>query len=80
MIKKDTIARTIILVIALLNQVLAIFGKQAFPVTEDQVYQVISLVATIGTAIWAWWKNNSFTHAAIEGDKIKDAIKSGDLI
>lgn len=80
MIKKDTIARTIILVIALLNQVLAIFGKQAFPVTEDQVYQVISLVATIGTAVWAWWKNNSFTHAAIEGDKIKDAIKSGDLI
>jgi SPP1 family holin len=80
MIKKDTIARTIILVIALLNQVLAIFGKQAFPVTEDQVYQVISLVATIGTAIWAWWKNNSFSHAAIEGDKIKDAIKSGDLI
>ena len=79
-IKIETIVRTIILVIALANQALAICGKQAFPVTEDQVYQVVSLVVTIGSAVWAWWKNNSFTHAAIEGDKIKDAIKAGELV
>lgn len=79
-IKTETIVRTILLVIALLNQVLAIFGKEAFPVTEDQVYQIVSLIATVITAVWAWWKNNSFTHAAIEGDKIKDMIKSGELV
>ena len=79
-IKIETIVRTIILIIALANQALAICGKQAFPVTEDQVYQVVSLVATIGSAVWAWWKNNSFTHAAIEGDKIKDMIKAGELV
>ena len=74
-VKTDTIIRTIVLIIALINQTLAIFGKEAIPVTEDEVYQLVSLIITVGAAIWAWWKNNSFTHAAIEGDKVKDAIK-----
>ncbi len=74
-IKTDTIVRTILLVIALVNQVLAIMGKQAFPITEDQVYQMVSLVATIVTSVWAWWKNNSFTRAAIEADVVKDRLK-----
>lgn len=38
-IQPDTIARTIVLVLALVNQALAIFGKEALPFTEDQVYQ-----------------------------------------
>ena len=69
-VKKDTIIRTIVLIVALINQVLAICGKQAFPVTEDQVYPVVSLVATIGAAVWAWWKNNSFTQNAIKADEV----------
>lgn len=75
-IKADTIARTIVLFIALANQVLAITGHEAFPVTEDQVYQTVSLVATIGAAVWAWWKNNSFTKAAIEADKVLTDLKT----
>lgn len=74
-VKIDTIARTIVLFIALANQVLAIAGKEIFPVTEDQVYQVVTLVATIGASVWAWWKNNSFTKAAIEADKVLTQLK-----
>lgn len=69
-IKPDTIARTITLFIALANEVLAVFGKEAFPITEDTVYQVVSLVALIGASVWAWWKNNSFTKNAIEADRV----------
>lgn len=76
-VKTDTIARTIVLFIALVNQVLAITGKEIFPVTEDQVYQVVTLVVTIGASVWAWWKNNSFTKNAIEADKVLDQLKSG---
>lgn len=74
-VKTDTIVRTIVLIIALANQILAIIGKEAFPITEDQVYQVVTLIVTIGASVWAWWKNNSFTKAAIEGDKVKDRLK-----
>ena len=76
-IKKDTIVRTIVLIIALLNQGLAIFGKEAFPVTEDQVYQLVTLLITIGAAVWAWWQNNSFTRHAIMADDYLKELKEG---
>lgn len=75
-VKTDTIARTIVLFIALANQVLAITGKEAFPVTEDQVYQIVTLIVTIGASVWAWWKNNSFTKNAIEADKVLDQLNT----
>ena len=74
-IKTDTIVRTIVLVLALLNQILAIKGKEVLPVTEDEVYQFVSLVVTIGASLWAWWKNNSFTEPALMGDQLKDQLK-----
>lgn len=74
-VKTDTIIRTIVLVIALVNQVLAIMGKQAFPVTEDEVYQVVTLIVTIGASIWAWWKNNSFSAEAIAGDNLMNKLR-----
>ena len=74
-IKTDTIVRTIVLVLALFNQILAIKGKEVLPVTEDEVYQLVSLVATIGASLWAWWKNNSFTEPALMGDQLKDQLK-----
>lgn len=77
-VKVDTIIRTIVLIIALFNQGLAIFGKEAFPITEDQVYQVVTLIATIASAVWAWWKNNSFTKNAIEADNVLYYLKHKD--
>ena len=74
-VKTDTIVRTIVLIIALVNQGLAIFGKEIFPITEDQVYQIVTLIATIISAVWAWWKNNSFTKKAIEADNYLDDLK-----
>lgn len=68
-IKADTIARTIVLGITLINQVLAITGKEILPFGEDEVYQVCSLIATIITSGIAWWKNNSFTQPAIKADE-----------
>lgn len=79
-VNPKTIARTIVLFIALANQMLAIAGKEVFPVTEDQVYQIVSLIATVGASVWAWWKNNSFTKAAIEADKVLDQLKSGEAV
>lgn len=72
----NTIVRTIVLIIALANQALAIAGKEAFPVTEDQVYQSVSLIVTIGASVWAWWKNNSFTKNAIIADQYLKQLKN----
>ena len=40
------------------------------------VGEVISGLFTIGAAAWAWWKNNSFTKAAIAGDEVMNQIKA----
>ena len=74
--KADTIARTIVLFLALINQFLAVAGKEALPFTNDEVYQIVSLVATFAASAVAWWKNNSFTKAAIKADAYKDELKT----
>lgn len=77
-ISNGTIARTVVLVFALVNQVLTICGWNPLPFSEEGVYEGISLLLTAGASLWAWWKNNSFTPAAIAADKMKDELKAGE--
>lgn len=74
-IKSDTIARTVSLALALINQILATAGKEILPFTQDQVYQLFSVLFTIVTSAIAWWKNNSFTNAAILGDIYMNSVR-----
>ena len=74
-ISSGTIARTVVLVLALVNQVLSVLGYKIIPIEDEQVNDFITIAFTIGSALAAWWKNNSFTEAAIEGDKYKDIVK-----
>ena len=68
-ISAGTIARTIVLGLALINQILAIYGKSPIHVSEEQVNLLISTIITIVTSLIAWWKNNSFTKSAIAADE-----------
>ncbi len=68
-ISKETIARTIVLILALLNNVLTMCGKNPLPFSDDELYVGVSAVVTVCATLWAWWKNNSFTQNAIEADE-----------
>ena len=74
-IELGTIIRTVVLALALINQVLTMSGHSPIPISDEQVTEVITLVATIGAAVWSWWKNNSYTQAAITGDETMKEIK-----
>ena len=78
-IKPDTIARTIVLAFALINQCLAIMGKGTIQIAENDVYQLVSLAWTIISAIVAWWYNNSFTKHARRADELLEALKNGGI-
>ncbi len=67
-ISAGTAARTAILLLALLNNALAIAGKCPLPIDNEEVTQIVSFLFTTGAAFAAWWKNNSFTKEAIEAD------------
>ena len=68
-IEKGTIVRTAVLGFALLNQILTISGKSPLPFSNEEVGQTVSMAVTAAASLWAWWKNNSFTQAAIAADE-----------
>lgn len=74
-IKKETIVRTIVLIIALINSILTMCNINPLPFSDEQIYQGVSAIVTITATLWAWWKNNSFTKEAIEADEYKKKIK-----
>lgn len=74
-IKTDTIIRTVVLAIALVNQVLAICGKSPLPIEREELTQALTLCLTIGASVWSWWKNNSFTAAAKTADAFLQDVK-----
>lgn len=75
-ISAGTIARTIVLLLALANQVLAMCGKQVLNIADDDIYQIVSIVFTISASVWSWWKNNSFSVNAINADKYLNKLKN----
>ena len=69
-ITSGTIARTIILVLALVNQILTATGHGVINISDESINTLISTGFTIVTAIIAWWKNNSFTQSALKADEV----------
>lgn len=67
-IQKGTIIRTVILIVALINQFLTIAGKAVLPFNDEQITNFLSMALTGAASIIAWWKNNSFTQSAISAD------------
>lgn len=76
-ISTGTIARTAVLLLALTNQVLSAMGKPILPIESQTVEQLVTAGITTVAALVSWWKNNSFTAAAIQADKTYDRLKNG---
>ena len=74
-ISAGTVARTAVLLLALTNQVLSALGKPVLPIESATVEQLVTAGITTVAALIAWWKNNSFTAAALEADKTFERLK-----
>lgn len=75
-VSAGTIARTVCLLLALTNQILTATGHSIIPIDDDTVQLLVSTIFTVITAIISWWKNNSFTQAAIEADEVMRQLKT----
>ncbi len=61
--KKEQIAvlvRTAVLFLALLNQLLMVFGYSILPISEQELSELLTALFTAMAAMWAWWKDNSW--------------------
>lgn len=75
-ISAGTIARTAVLLLALTNQLLSAMGKPVLPIESTTVEQLVTAGITTAAALVSWWKNNSFTSAAIQADKTYKRLKA----
>ena len=75
-IDKLTLIRTIVLFIALINQVLVIVGLSPLPIEDTSIELLVSTSWTIIAAILSWWKNNSFTKEAIQAQEVLSYLRS----
>lgn len=69
-IKPATIARTAVLALALANQILSAAGMSPLPIDSATLEPWVTTGLTTAAAVWAWWKNNSFTPEAIRADEL----------
>lgn len=74
-IKPATVIRTVVLALALLNQVLSTVGTWPVGWEDSALGKVCTITCTTSAVLWSWWKNNSFTQAALTADEIMKQIK-----
>lgn len=69
------IARLVVSILVCFNMIAAMAGWNPIAYDEDSIYVTVSTIATIVTWAYGFWKNNNFTAAAKEGQKVIDEIK-----
>lgn len=74
-IKPATIARTAVLALALANQFLSVAGLSPLPIDSATLEPWVTTGLTTAAALWAWWKNNSFTPEAIRADELMKEMR-----
>ena len=75
-VSAGTVARTAVLLLALTNQILSAMGKPILPIESSTVEQLVTAGITSVAALVSWWKNNSFTQAALAADEVYEQKKN----
>ena len=61
--------RLALLLISVLNLALRCFGADTLPMNNEEVEDFVSVAFTVASTLAAYWKNNSFTSAALAADE-----------
>lgn len=79
-ITAESVTGVIVLIIALINSVLQMFGVNTLPIENGEVSNIISTVFLIATALWNTWKNRNITTISQEVQQIADAVRNGEIL
>lgn len=74
-ISKGTIVRTVALALVLLNMLLKALGKPLIDVEESTILYWVEYIIGIAVIIVTFWKNNSFSSAAIKADEFLKGLR-----
>ena len=71
----NEIARVLILVITLINAVLNMCGLTPLDISNSDVYNLVSALAVVVSALWNCWKNFNVTEQAQIGQNLINNLK-----
>lgn len=70
------VVRLIVSIVALINSVCTMAGFPLLNLGEEQITSVVNVVVLIAAWAWGFWKNNNFTQAAKDAQKVLDSEKA----
>ena len=79
-VTKEAVTGILILLVALVNAILQMFGIETLPINNEEVSTIISTVFLIATCLYNTWKNRNLTTVSQEVQQIADAIRNGELL
>ena len=79
-VNAETVTGVLILLVALINAVLQMFGINTLPIENEEVTNIVSTIFLIATAFWNTWKNRNISTASQTAQQITDAIKNGEIL
>ena len=77
---KESIAGVLILLVALINAILQIFGIDILPISNDDINNIVSTVFLLGSSIYTVYKNFNISTPSQTGQHVTDAIKNGEVL
>ena len=75
----EAVTGVLVLLVALINAVLQMFGINTLPIENEEVTSIVSTVFLIVTAFWNTYKNRNISTASQTAQQITDAIKNGEI-
>ena len=72
------VIRLIVALVPVVNIVLVQFNLSPLPFTQDEVNAGLSAIAAVAGILYAWWKNNNITKAAISMQPALNELKAVD--
>lgn len=79
-ITPEAITGICVLLLALANAVLQMFGIRTLPIENEEVSDIISTAFLIVTTLWNTWKNRNITTISQEVQQIADALRNGEIL
>ena len=79
-ITSEAVTGVFILLVALINAVLQMFGINTLPIENEEISAIVSGVFLVGASLYNTYKNRNVTTGAQEAQQILDALKNGTLV
>lgn len=79
-ITAEAVTNVCMLIVALINAILQMFGVNTLPIEDKEISIIISGIFLIGMALWNTWKNRNVSKASQIAQNITDMIKNGELL